>query len=131
MNKAQSFEVTEYGSNKSIYNTCSMIQQIIDDRERESPSMGIRVSFNGNQLRLHYHTYEMLAPTKMKEIESRANDILNDCVKYLKREYKTRTKDVLTLSELKDLANYTIQKTSLNERYYIVFWRCYELNESY
>jgi hypothetical protein len=127
MEKAQSFEVTEYGKDQPGYDCYAVIKQIVEDREREAPNIGIRVSFHGDQLRLHYHTYEMLVPTNMREIEVRANDVLNDCLKYLKKEYKVRTKKALSLKELKDMANYTVQKVSLNERYYVVFWRCYEL----
>lgn len=127
MDKVQSFEVTEYGNAHKEYDRLAVIEQIIGDREREAPNIGVRVSFHGNQFRLHYHTYEMLVPTNMKNIEVRANDILNDCLKYLKKEYKARTKSTLSFKEIKDLANYTVQKVSLNERYYVVFWRCYEL----
>jgi hypothetical protein len=49
-------------------------------------------------------------------------------VKHLKKEYKARTKKTLNLKENKERANYTVQKVSLNERYYYVSWRCYELD---
>lgn len=129
MNKAQSFEVTEYGNAKKEYDRISMIKQIIQERAAAAPNMSVVVSFSGNMFTLHYHVYEMLVPTRMKEIESNAHDTLNACVKYIKKEFKARTKDTLTFKELKDLANYTIQKVSLNERYYVVYWRCYEFGD--
>ncbi len=36
---------------------------------------------------------------------------------------------VLELKEKKDLANYTVQKVSLNERYMYTAWRFYDLGE--
>jgi hypothetical protein len=77
---------------------------------------------------LYYHCYEMHLPVRMREVEAQAKTILDEMVKHLKKEYKARTKKTLNLKENKERANYTVQKVSLNERYYYVSWRCYELD---
>lgn len=127
MGKPEGFEVTEYAAKENIYEKFTAIHQIVEDKVRESPSAGCRVSLSGNTMRLYYHCYEMHLPVRMKEVEAAAKTMLDEMVKHLKSEFKARTKRPLTLKEDKGLANYTVQKVSLNERYYFVTWRCYEL----
>lgn len=127
MDKPEGFEVTEYGKPHEVYSMYSVVHQIMEDRGREAPNYGVKVAFTGNMLKVYYHCYEMCLPTRFTEIEGNANDSLNEAIKYIKKEYKKRTKKTLDLKEKKDLANYTVQKVSLNERYYTVFWRMYEL----
>ena len=69
----------------------------------------------------------MNLPVKMKEIEATAREVLNETFKNLKKQFKEKTGDTLKAKEQKDMANYSVQKVSLNERYYYVAWRFYEL----
>lgn len=122
-----SFETTEYGSGMNVYEKYSTIHQIVEENGHKNPEFGIKVALTGNVLKLYYHAIEQLAPTRMKEIEKRAHDALNEAVRYIKKEYKSRTKAPLDMKEMRDRANSTIQKITLNERYYYVSWRFFEL----
>jgi hypothetical protein len=128
MDKPESYEVTEYGSKKTKeFDKYSVIVQIVQEKVRDVPSLGLQVSFTGDLMRIAYHCYEMNLPSKMKTVQEQANTYLNEAVKHIKKEFKSRTKKPLTLKEKKDLANYTVQKVSLNERFYVVYWRFYEI----
>ena len=129
MNEPKSFEVTEYSKGAiDPRKKLSAVYQIAQDKERDSPTFGVRVALAGNLLRVYYQAYEMCAPVRMREIESAARESLNEFVKYLKKEFKSKMKQALSLKEQKEKADYTIQKTSLNERYMCTFWRFYELD---
>lgn len=122
------YEQTTYGDeDASPYRKFATIKQIVSELVSDHPNCGIVCALQGSELKLSYHTYEMHAPTKMKQIEDQARTALNECVKFLKKEYKARMKEALVLKELKEKANYAISKVSLNERYYYVAWRLYEL----
>lgn len=128
MNKAEGFEVTEYSDPKNeAYAKYSAIYQIMQDKEREAPNCGVRVSFVGNMLKLYYHCYEMHLPTRMKEVTDESETMIREALKYIKKELKKRKLGAIDFKEDKSLANYTVQKVSLNERYYAVFWKFYEL----
>lgn len=130
MKNVESFEVTEYGQDHRLPDeTYSAIVEIVRDQVHEHPEANVRVSFTGNLMKLTYHCYEMLLPTRMREVEALAKSSLDATVKNLKKEFKKRTKNVLDVKEKKDMANYSVQKTSLNERYMCSFWRFYELGE--
>lgn len=125
--KPESFETTEYGVDSKTPDKFATIGQIMSEHVRESPASGIRHAIVGKLLKVYYHTYEMHLPTKMPLIEETAEKSLNECVKHLKKEFKKRTRKDLDLKEKKELRNYSVQKVSLNERYYAVFWRMYEM----
>lgn len=125
--KPESFEVTEYGEDADSFDKYSVIMQVMSELERDMPSAGIRASLTGNLLRLHYHCYEMFAVPRLKEIELASNDSLNNAVKHLKKEFKVKTGKVLDIKEDKSKRDYTVQKVSLNERYYLVYWRVFEI----
>ncbi len=129
MGKAESFEVTSYSTEdaKRPDYVFSEITEIIRDQVEKSPNMNVRVNFTGTLMRIAYHSYEMHLPVRMKEVESTAKSVLDESFKNLKKQFKERTGDTLKATEKKELANYTVQKVSLNERYYYVAWRFYEL----
>ena len=122
------FEQTSYGEGGTdLYNKFATIKQVAQQMVREHPNCGVVVTLQGSEVKLSWHTSEVNAPVKMKQIEEQARTALNEAVKYLKKEYKAKMKEPLSLKEHKEKANYAIQKTSLNERYYYVAWRIYEL----
>jgi hypothetical protein len=128
MNKPESFEVAEYANEQEFLDyKIGAIKEIVDQCKKDSPSMSFSVSFNGNQVKLTYHSYEMHLPLKIKDVQEAAQKNLNNLVKLLKKEFKSKVKETLELKELKDLASYSVQKVSLNERYYFASWRCFEL----
>lgn len=123
----ESFETTEYSTPHNVYDDYSVINQIVQDKGRESPAYAVRASLTGDMLKLTFMSYEMHAPTRMRDITESGDKYLSEMLKHLKKEFKKRTKKELELTEKKDLANYTIQKVSLNERYAYAAWRFYEL----
>jgi len=124
----ESFEVTEYGSDgRTLDQDIGVIAEIVQNKVSKSPNLNTRVAFTGNLMKLTFHAYEMHAPTRMKEIERSCKETLDTMFKDIKKEFKERTSEVLKVKEKKELANYTIQKVSLNERYMYVSWRFYEL----
>lgn len=128
MDKAESFEVTEYGDNPGLLDRKhSVISEIVRDQVSRVPSANIRVAFSGNMVKLSYHCFELHLPSRIQRVLSDEDVMLKDMVKILKKEFKIRTGEVLKLKEMKDMANYSVQKVSLNERYMYVGWRWFEL----
>lgn len=123
----ESFEVTEYSGKDRLDRAQSAIQEIVAAKVSKIPSANVRVAFTGNLVKLTYHCYEMHLPMRMKQVESDSDTILKEMVKVLKKEYKAKTGEALVLKELKELANHSVQKVSLNERYYYAGWRFFEL----
>jgi len=128
MEKVESFEVTEYGTDHEIPGRVQgVIKEIIRDQAKSSPSVGIQVTFTGNLIKLTYHSYEMHLPVRQKEVDHAAKSGLDETVKNLKKEFKSRTGDALAITEKKEMANTSVQKVSLNERYMFSSWRFYEM----
>lgn len=128
MEKAESFEVTEYGTKHQLPDRVrGAIVEILQDRFSKNPAANVRVSFTGNLMKLTYHCYEMLLPTRMRDAEHSAKSYLDDALKAIKKEVKDRAGELPKFSEKKDMANYSVQKASLNERYMYSSWRFYEL----
>lgn len=128
-NAPQSYEVTEYSEPALDAGLAyGAIRQIFADLIRDVPSVGVWADVSGNLLKIHYHCYEMFLPTRLHDIEASANDVLKKTVSMLKKEFRARTKHDLVLKEKKDLADRTVEKVSLNERYYYRCWRVYEMS---
>lgn len=128
MAKVESFEITEYGVEHEIPGRVQgVIKEIVRDMVRETPAVGMQVSFTGNLVKFTFHCYEMHLPVRLKQIEDTAKQALDQIAKFVKKEYKSRTGDSINLSEKKDMANTSAQKVSLNERYMYSSWRFYEL----
>ena len=129
MNKVHSCETPEYSSpDMSMGEAYGVIRQITSEIARDVPSVGLWVDMTGDQLRVHYHAYEMFLPTRVKEVEARAEDALKNFVALLKKEFRTRTKSALKLSEQKEAGGSTVEKVSLNERYYYKAWRSFTMS---
>lgn len=107
----------------------ALIAQISKDMPRQSPSAGILVSFSGNELHVKYHCYEMhlCDRSRVDGLREESEKLLRDFVRELKKEYKKRAHSVLKMKEMKDRHDYSVQKISLNERFYFVLWQIYEL----
>jgi hypothetical protein len=130
MDKPESYEVTEYGDddNQELYDRFAAIKQVVQDSNVRNPASAFVASLQGDWLVLKYHCYEIDVPSQIKAVEDRVNTAFKEMLSLLKKEVKKKTKKVLTLKELKDKADHTIQKVSLNDRYYVVFWRVYEIS---
>ena len=126
--KPESFEMTEYGEeHRHLDKTLSVITEIVRDQLHDSPAINVRVTFTGNLMKLTYHCYEMHLPVRMRDVEETARKALTETIKNIKKEYKSRTKETLELSERKEMENYSVQKVSLNERYMYASWRFFEI----
>jgi hypothetical protein len=130
MDKPESFEVTEYSGVREPYETFQTIKQIVQDRKdmARHPSCAYKVDFLGDTMRVQVTMFEMHLPQRLKEVQDTAHKLHKAYVSELKKEFKKRAKHDLKLKEIKDKADHTVQKVSLNERYYYVAWHLYELD---
>lgn len=128
MDKAESFEVTEYGEDHEIPGRLQgAIKDIVRDQARSAPSMGVQVSFTGKLMKITYHCYEHNLPGRIKEVEHAAKQILDETLKNIKKQIKPIIGYVPDFKEDKSRADTAVQKVSLNERYMYSSWRFYEL----
>jgi len=128
MNELKSFEKTEYSDPEMGYAEVNqVIRQIMVDMTHDKPTVGMWTSMSGDQLKIHYHDYVRMLPVHIKETSATAEEAFKGLKKHIQGEFKTRTGKDLKLVEKKDLANYTIEKVSLNERYYFRSWKVYEV----
>lgn len=127
MDKPESFEITDYGADDEVNERVSVIGQIVKEKASESPAWSILVSFEGQNMVLKYHCFEMKLPSRVREVHDNAEAMLRETLSHVKKEFKKRTKKVLTAKEIKERAGHTVQKVSLNERYYVIFWKTFEI----
>ncbi len=130
MDKPESFEVQEYNDVREPYDMYRVLKQIVEDHKKDCPvtSQAFRIQFVGDQMKVYFTTLETMLPHRMAEVEKVAADSHRDFLKYIKKEFKSRTKRVLDCKEQKDQADYSVQKVSLNERYYFSSWRFYTIS---
>lgn len=115
---------------------CAAISQVVNRDWGKSdlafygmPSDSFRVKFFGeDEMRLIYHSYEINLHERFEEISDFSNKALNEIEKLIKREYKKLTKKTLKLKEKKKARDFTVEKVSLNLRYYFVTWREYNIS---
>ena len=125
----QSFEVAGYSDVEfGITEAQRAIVQIFRDIGRDCPAHAVWGDVIGDQLKIHYMTYTMHLPRRIKEIEAETDEILKQTVIYLKKEFRERTGKALKLKEQKELGNHAIERVSLNERYIYRAWRFYEMS---
>lgn len=129
MNKPESFEVTEYEGDNSEYEKVAAIKQIVTDLARTTPSGAVTSKLAGNRLTIQYHCYEMHLSDhqRLRAVADQAEAVFRETLKVLKKEFKAKKLGALNLKELKDQANHTVEKVSLNERYHYLAWRVYEI----
>ena len=109
----------------------SLIAQIVRERVKDVPTVGILVSFEGNTMKVRYHCYETYLADRKKvdALYKEAEKHIRDFVKELKSEYRKRSKAALTATEIKERRDYSVQKVSLNDRYYFVSQQVYDLGD--
>jgi hypothetical protein len=127
-NEVGSFEITEYGVEHEIpARILGVLQEIIRDQNKNFPSYQFSVRFTGNKMRLVYVSYEFNYPGRKKDIDEMAKRLLNETVKNLKKEFKSRVHEALDIVEDKSMADFAVHKVSLNERYMYTSWRVFEV----
>ncbi len=130
MNKEpQSFEVAPYSDvGLGINEAFKVIKQIMGDLQRDAPAHAVWADMAGDKLKIHYLTYVAFLPANVKRVEEECDLVFKSTASYLKREFKARTGKALKLAEVRELANHSVEKTSLNERYYYKAWRFYDIS---
>lgn len=129
MAKPETFEKTEYSKPAlDLGQVSGVVKQIFIELQRTRPNIAIWADMQGDLLKLHYKAYVMHLPVRLKQVEEEANGLMKEAMKHLKSEFKSKTKADLKVVEKKDLANYTVEKVSLNERYYYTRWCVYEVS---
>lgn len=136
MQNPESFEVTEYDpEDLPVAEQLSVMKQIMEDRKLDPSTVGLPtenfvMTLQGDQMRLAWHSYEMYLNQhdRMRDVEKTAEKCLGECLKYLKKEFKKRTKKSLSVKEMKDLRSNSVQKVSLNDRYYFISWRVFSID---
>ncbi len=131
----ESFEVTEYDPDDlPEAEKLAAVKQAVQDYKNDPeitkiPSGGVQLHIQGDRVKLVYHCYDMHLSDhlRLQEVERQCEQHLTDALKGIKKKYKEITRKALSLKELKDLRDYSVQKVSLNERYYATFWRVYSL----
>lgn len=125
----QSYEVAEYSTPALDNETAHrVIKQIFMDVQRTQAQYAVWADWTGDMIKIHYHSYEMFVPEKMREIEARAEEIIKLTVKTLKKEFKDRTGVTLKLVEQKELGDSALEKVSLNIRFYLKVWKFYKIS---
>lgn len=125
----QTFEVAPYSDVEfGIGEAYKVIRQIMWDLVRDAPAHAVRADLTGDKLKIHYLTYVVNLPVNIRRVEEECNEVFKQTVAYLKKEFKARSGRTLKLSEVKDLGDHSVEKTSLNERYYYKAWRFYDIS---
>ena len=126
--EAEGYETlgTGYDQTADIY---SMVKQLTDDMIPQNAGYGIQVKFQGEKRAIvTYHTFEVDLHLKMKEVERQADELLKSYEKELKKQYKSRVGKSLKLKEDKDERCTSVEKVSLNSRYYYRSSRSYDIS---
>lgn len=127
----ESFEKTEYSEkNEEVekYELLQAIVQVAKNKIGEMPNSSCAVKLEGDILKVIFHTYQMHLPSRKAQVDDEGRRTIDEFVKYLKKEVKSMSGQTLDLKEKKELANYTVEKVSLNERYHYICWRCYTIS---
>lgn len=108
----------------------ALIQQVSSEIARDKPSGGVRVSFQGEDVIVRYHCVERLLDdrTRVEALTKESEKFLKGFVKELKSEYRKRSGSTISMTEIKDRRNYTIQKVSLNGSFYFVYQQVFSLS---
>ena len=122
----QGWEIAAYSEpeldNNGAYR---VIKQIFVDIQRGQSQNAVWADWTGDMLKIHYHSYEMFMPERMKEISARSEEVFKQTVKMLKKEFKDRTGKTLKLVEEKEFADSACEKVSLNQRFYYKIGRAH------
>lgn len=94
---------------------------------RERPMFdGFGVTMNDDVLTVHYHSEISLKDVSKKGFESKIEGIIEDCVSYMKKEYKKVTKKSLELKEL-DEASLRVESVSA-QRNFVIATKQYKMS---
>lgn len=107
----------------------ALINQISEDLITKNPTYGYKVKFHGDsQLTVTFHSFEMDLPQRMQIVDEQSENLLKEWEKYLKKEFKARGGGTLKMKEDKSFRSTSVEKVSLNSRYYFRSSRTYSLS---
>lgn len=127
----QSYEVAEYSDPELDTATAfKVINQFFVDQDRGPVKNAVWCKWSGDKLKIHYHSYEMHLDHqgRLDQVKEEGRQILNGVVTALKKYFKEHTGKALKLAEDKELADYTTEKVSLNQRFYFKTWRMFTVS---
>ena len=132
MQEYESFEVqgTPYDQAEDLP---SAINQIAEEFIPAHAGYNFRIAFMGEgQMSLTLHVCEVWEPHNLavarKDLEERSVTMFKDYEKNLKKEFKSRFKKALKLKEDKDVRATSVQRVSINDRYYFISSRKYDIS---
>ena len=128
--EVQSFEKTEYGEDDGVYEKFQTIKQIVADIVKARPNIGCDVKLTYNSMKLFCFSYESGLPQAMGRVEEEHKKVLDEVLKHIKKEFKSRTKKVLDMKEVgkwDPSKCMNVEKVSLNDRHTCISWRTFEL----
>jgi hypothetical protein len=128
----ETFEVTEYSpAELDTAQAYKVIRQFFSELKYDqgfgAGRDAVWADMSGDQLKVHYHAYEMYLPQRLEQVQDEARQYVSKALSALKSEFKKRTGRTLKLKEVPALGDYAIEKVSLNERYYFRCWRFYDV----
>ena len=129
----EGFEITEYSpAALDTAEAYKVIRQYFSELKYDhgfGPGKdAVWADMSGDKLKVHYHAYEMYLPQRLEQVQDESKQFINKACSALKSEFKKRTGKALTLKEDPKLSDYTVEKVSLNERYYYRCWRFYDVS---
>lgn len=126
MDEAQGYEVQ--GEDEQERDVLSIAAQAVQDVKREDPSFGFTAKFHGESLMtLSYHSSQVDMPNRQAEAEHEADQRFKAFEKAYKAAYKDICGKAAKLKEDKDQRRESVQKVSLNNRYYYIKTRTYSV----
>lgn len=106
----------------------ALINQVNEELIASSPSYGYKLRFHSeNQVTVTYHCFEMDLPLRIKEVDDQAEKCLKEWEKTIKKQFKAKGGGTLKLKELKDSRDRSVEKVSLNNRYFYRFSKTFEI----
>ena len=129
MSNAESYEVQGIPHDEQLLNAHTVLQQVAEDMVHDRPTIGVRVKFMAEvKMVVTYHCLEVDLPNRFTTVETEATKYLDMFLKELKKEFKSRTKKAVTLKEDKKDRTHSVEKVSLNARYYFRSSRTYTVS---
>lgn len=130
--EAEGYEVNGTAYEPSIW---SLIKQFAADYASPVSSRGFTVVAQNDNLIIKCHSYEsgMDEPMRRELITMAMREAIDEYIKLLKKSVKSEGGGTLDMKEDKSLRNHTFDRVSLNDRWYVICSRVFEIEalESY
>lgn len=109
----------------------ALIKQIAEEFISDNPSYNFKVRIQASDMYITYHSYEAYLHQRMQEVYQASEKLLGEFEKQLKKVYKERSGHTLKMKQdkeySKDDKHVTVEKVSMNNRYYFRNTRKYEI----